>query len=167
MEFSPASAIPGEETTLKVKALPHSLCGVGAVDQSVHVKEPGKTLTADQVTGSTKFKQKLTLTTQRVIFVNVNKVKMLQPVFISIFNCGFKFQMFELLPVSKVSGFPSEVEDAQSCLNVRQKRYIGRRPPRDDVNDAYSVFEVNSILFFQLWVVYAWKSKLQLLMTCS
>lgn len=50
MEFSPTSAVPGEETTLKVKALPNSLCGVSAVDQSVLVKEPGKTLTPSQVT---------------------------------------------------------------------------------------------------------------------
>lgn len=55
MEFSPTSAVPGEETTLKVKALPDSLCGVTAIDQSVLVKEPGKTLTPNQVTASTKF----------------------------------------------------------------------------------------------------------------
>lgn len=58
VEFSPTSAVPGEETTLKVKALPDSLCGVSAIDQSVLVKEPGKTLTAEQVIGSTKFNQK-------------------------------------------------------------------------------------------------------------
>lgn len=50
VEFSPTSAVPGEETTLQVKALPDSLCGVSVIDQSVLVKEPGKTLTADQVT---------------------------------------------------------------------------------------------------------------------
>uniref|UniRef100_A0A8P4KS46 Alpha-2-macroglobulin-like n=1 Tax=Dicentrarchus labrax TaxID=13489 RepID=A0A8P4KS46_DICLA len=44
LEFSPSSAVPGEETTLQVTAQPDSLCGVSAVDQSVLIKEPGKTL---------------------------------------------------------------------------------------------------------------------------
>lgn len=57
MEFSPTSAVPGEEVTLKLKALPHSLCGLSAVDQSVLVKEPGETLTADMVNASTTFHQ--------------------------------------------------------------------------------------------------------------
>lgn len=58
MEFSPTSAVPGDDTTLKVKALPDSLCGVSAIDQSVLVKEPGNTLTPEQVTASNKFPQK-------------------------------------------------------------------------------------------------------------
>ncbi|KAK5869014.1 hypothetical protein PBY51_009978 [Eleginops maclovinus] len=49
LEFSPSSAVPGEQTTLQVKALPDSLCGVSAVDQSVLIKEPGKTLEADTI----------------------------------------------------------------------------------------------------------------------
>ncbi|XP_059187571.1 alpha-2-macroglobulin-like [Centropristis striata] len=49
LEFSPSSAVPGEETILQVTAQPHSLCGVSAVDQSVLIKEPGKTLTADKI----------------------------------------------------------------------------------------------------------------------
>ncbi|KAI9548107.1 hypothetical protein NQZ68_013127 [Dissostichus eleginoides] len=49
LEFSPSSAVPGEQTTLQVKALPDSLCGVSAVDQSVLIKEPGKTLEADKI----------------------------------------------------------------------------------------------------------------------
>ncbi|KAJ4935261.1 hypothetical protein JOQ06_016797 [Pogonophryne albipinna] len=49
LEFSPSSAVPGEQTTLQVKALPDSLCGVSAVDQSVLIKEPGKTLDADKI----------------------------------------------------------------------------------------------------------------------
>lgn len=49
VEFSSTSAVPGEETTLKVTALPDSLCGVSAIDQSVLIKEPGKTLTTDRV----------------------------------------------------------------------------------------------------------------------
>ena len=50
LEFSPSSAVPGEETNLQVTAQPDSLCGVSAVDQSVLIKEPGKTLQAEQVT---------------------------------------------------------------------------------------------------------------------
>ncbi|XP_071327813.1 alpha-2-macroglobulin-like [Trachinotus anak] len=49
LEFSPSSAVPGEETTMQVTAQPDSLCGVSAVDQSVLIKEPGKTLNADKI----------------------------------------------------------------------------------------------------------------------
>ncbi|KAG7235002.1 hypothetical protein INR49_003201, partial [Caranx melampygus] len=49
LEFSPSSAVPGEETTLQLTAQPNSLCGVSAVDQSVLIKEPGKTLTTEKV----------------------------------------------------------------------------------------------------------------------
>ncbi|XP_041795894.1 alpha-2-macroglobulin-like [Chelmon rostratus] len=51
LEFSSPSAVPGEEATLQVKAHPDSLCGVSAVDQSVLIKEPGKTLDADKIFG--------------------------------------------------------------------------------------------------------------------
>uniref|UniRef100_A0A671UZM6 Alpha-2-macroglobulin domain-containing protein n=1 Tax=Sparus aurata TaxID=8175 RepID=A0A671UZM6_SPAAU len=53
LEFSPSSAVPGEETTLQVTAQPDSLCGVSVVDQSVLIKEPGKTLDKDKVTSGT------------------------------------------------------------------------------------------------------------------
>ncbi|XP_053177290.1 alpha-2-macroglobulin-like isoform X3 [Scomber japonicus] len=49
VEFSPSSAVPGEETTLQLMAQPDSLCGVSGVDQSVLIKEPGKTLNVDQI----------------------------------------------------------------------------------------------------------------------
>ncbi|KAG7235149.1 hypothetical protein INR49_003135 [Caranx melampygus] len=49
LEFSPSSAVPGEETTLQLTAQPNSLCGVSAVDQSVLIKEPGKTLTTEKL----------------------------------------------------------------------------------------------------------------------
>uniref|UniRef100_A0A3Q1K3Z3 Alpha-2-macroglobulin-like n=1 Tax=Anabas testudineus TaxID=64144 RepID=A0A3Q1K3Z3_ANATE len=49
LEFSPSSAVPGEETTMQVTAEPDSLCGVSAVDQSVLIKEPGKGLNADKI----------------------------------------------------------------------------------------------------------------------
>uniref|UniRef100_A0A7N8XEA9 Alpha-2-macroglobulin-like n=1 Tax=Mastacembelus armatus TaxID=205130 RepID=A0A7N8XEA9_9TELE len=51
LEFSPSSAVPGEETTMQVTAEPDSLCGVSAVDQSVLIKEPGKSLDADKNIG--------------------------------------------------------------------------------------------------------------------
>ncbi|XP_034095863.1 alpha-2-macroglobulin-like [Gymnodraco acuticeps] len=49
LEFSPSLAVPGEQTILQVKALPDSLCGISAVDQSVLIKEPWKTLDADKI----------------------------------------------------------------------------------------------------------------------
>ncbi|XP_037336673.2 alpha-2-macroglobulin-like [Pungitius pungitius] len=49
LEFTPSSAVPGEETVLQVTAQPDSLCGVSAVDQSVLIKEPGKTLEAEKI----------------------------------------------------------------------------------------------------------------------
>lgn len=54
MEFSPSNAVPGEENTLHLSARPGSLCGLGAVDQSVGVMEPGKRLDADKVTRLTE-----------------------------------------------------------------------------------------------------------------
>lgn len=50
VHFVPPSAVPGDETNFQVTALPHSLCGVSAIDQSVLIKEPGKTLNAEKVT---------------------------------------------------------------------------------------------------------------------
>ncbi|KAM3616371.1 uncharacterized protein V6R79_016920 [Siganus canaliculatus] len=49
VEFSPTSAVPGEETVMQVMAQPDSLCGVSAVDQSVLIKEPGMTLDASKI----------------------------------------------------------------------------------------------------------------------
>ncbi|XP_032365426.1 murinoglobulin-1-like [Etheostoma spectabile] len=49
LEFSPSSAVPGEETIMQVTTQPESLCGVSAVDQSVLIKEPGKTLDANKI----------------------------------------------------------------------------------------------------------------------
>uniref|UniRef100_A0A8C5FV63 Alpha-2-macroglobulin-like n=1 Tax=Gadus morhua TaxID=8049 RepID=A0A8C5FV63_GADMO len=49
LEFSPSTAVPGEENRLQLRANPGSLCGITAVDQSVLIKEPGKKLTADKI----------------------------------------------------------------------------------------------------------------------
>ncbi|XP_071327810.1 alpha-2-macroglobulin-like isoform X1 [Trachinotus anak] len=95
LEFSPSSAVPGEETILKVAAQPDSLCGVSAVDQSVLIKEPGQTLTADKI--------------------------------------------FNLLPVSKASYIPHEVQDPTECMHVRPRRYVLPCPP--ETNDVYTVFQ--------------------------
>uniref|UniRef100_A0A6Q2WZP8 Alpha-2-macroglobulin bait region domain-containing protein n=1 Tax=Esox lucius TaxID=8010 RepID=A0A6Q2WZP8_ESOLU len=46
VEFSPSNAVPGEKNTLQLSALPGSLCGLSAVDKSVHIMEPGKRLDA-------------------------------------------------------------------------------------------------------------------------
>uniref|UniRef100_A0A4W5KC92 Alpha-2-macroglobulin-like n=1 Tax=Hucho hucho TaxID=62062 RepID=A0A4W5KC92_9TELE len=50
VEFSPSTAVPGEENTLHLSAQPGSLCGLSAVDQSVGIMEPGTRLDADKVT---------------------------------------------------------------------------------------------------------------------
>uniref|UniRef100_A0A3P9INP9 Alpha-2-macroglobulin-like n=1 Tax=Oryzias latipes TaxID=8090 RepID=A0A3P9INP9_ORYLA len=49
LEFSPSSAVPAEQTKLQLTAQPNSLCGLSAIDQSVLIKEPGKTLNADKI----------------------------------------------------------------------------------------------------------------------
>ncbi|PWA22089.1 hypothetical protein CCH79_00010255 [Gambusia affinis] len=49
VEFSPSPAVPGELTKLQLTSQPNSLCGVSAVDQSVLITEPGKTLTEDKI----------------------------------------------------------------------------------------------------------------------
>uniref|UniRef100_A0A096LVI2 Alpha-2-macroglobulin-like n=1 Tax=Poecilia formosa TaxID=48698 RepID=A0A096LVI2_POEFO len=49
VEFSPSPAVPGEETKLQLTAQPDSLCGVSAIDQSVLIKEPGKSLDEDRI----------------------------------------------------------------------------------------------------------------------
>uniref|UniRef100_A0A3B3CNC0 Alpha-2-macroglobulin bait region domain-containing protein n=1 Tax=Oryzias melastigma TaxID=30732 RepID=A0A3B3CNC0_ORYME len=49
VEFSPSSAVPGEEAEMQLSAHPNSLCGVSAIDQSVLIKEPEGTLDADKI----------------------------------------------------------------------------------------------------------------------
>ncbi|XP_029570814.1 alpha-2-macroglobulin isoform X2 [Salmo trutta] len=49
VEFSPSKAVPGEKNTLQLSAQPGSLCGLSAVDKSVHIMEPGKRLDADKI----------------------------------------------------------------------------------------------------------------------
>ncbi|XP_036453873.1 alpha-2-macroglobulin-like [Colossoma macropomum] len=49
LQFSPTEAVPGEENTLQLSALPGSLCGLSAVDQSVFIMEPGKRLSVSEV----------------------------------------------------------------------------------------------------------------------
>uniref|UniRef100_A0A6Q2XKM8 Alpha-2-macroglobulin-like 1 n=1 Tax=Esox lucius TaxID=8010 RepID=A0A6Q2XKM8_ESOLU len=39
VEFSPSNAVPGEKNTLQLTALPGSLCGLSAVDKSVHIMD--------------------------------------------------------------------------------------------------------------------------------
>ncbi|KAI7790049.1 alpha-2-macroglobulin-1 [Triplophysa rosa] len=49
VQFSPASAVPGEENTVQVSAQPGSLCALSAVDQSVLIMKPGKRLNTEKV----------------------------------------------------------------------------------------------------------------------
>ncbi|XP_038129371.1 alpha-2-macroglobulin-like [Cyprinodon tularosa] len=51
LELSPSPAVPGEEIKLQLMAQPDSLCGISAVDQSVLIKEPGKTLDKEKIFG--------------------------------------------------------------------------------------------------------------------
>uniref|UniRef100_A0A3B3TZJ1 Alpha-2-macroglobulin-like n=1 Tax=Poecilia latipinna TaxID=48699 RepID=A0A3B3TZJ1_9TELE len=51
LEFSPSPAIPAEEIKLQLTALPNSLCGISAIDQSVLIKETEHTLDADKNMG--------------------------------------------------------------------------------------------------------------------
>ncbi|XP_056140095.1 alpha-2-macroglobulin-like [Lampris incognitus] len=47
--FFQSLAVPGERSSMQVSALQGSLCGLSAVDQSVHIKAPGKKLDADKI----------------------------------------------------------------------------------------------------------------------
>ncbi|XP_053728850.1 alpha-2-macroglobulin-like [Synchiropus splendidus] len=49
LRFSMVSPLPGEQGSLQMKAQPHSLCGVSAVDQSVLIERPGETLDAEKI----------------------------------------------------------------------------------------------------------------------
>ncbi|XP_030601197.1 alpha-2-macroglobulin-like isoform X2 [Archocentrus centrarchus] len=51
LEFRSSSGVPGEKNNLQVTALPHSLCGVKAIDKSVLIKAPGTILDADKNAG--------------------------------------------------------------------------------------------------------------------
>ncbi|KAK2912863.1 alpha-2-macroglobulin-like [Channa argus] len=96
LEFSLSSAVPGEETTMQVRAPPDSLCGISAVDQSILIMEPGKSLDATK--------------------------------------------LFNLLPVTRVSYIPYEVQDSTECLNVRAKRSVVKYPGNNQ-QDVYTVFQ--------------------------
>ncbi|XP_032365424.1 pregnancy zone protein [Etheostoma spectabile] len=97
LEFSPSSAVPGEETIMQVTTQPESLCGVSAVDQSVLIKEPGKTLDANKI--------------------------------------------FQLLPVTKMSNIPNDIQDGEECFYVRPRRYVLPYPNGKMTADAYTVFQ--------------------------
>ncbi|XP_024298407.2 murinoglobulin-1 isoform X2 [Oncorhynchus tshawytscha] len=58
VEFSPSKAVPGEENTLQLSAQPGFLCGLSAVDKSVHIMEPGKRLDADKIFDSLPVKER-------------------------------------------------------------------------------------------------------------
>ncbi|TRY74304.1 hypothetical protein DNTS_002941, partial [Danionella cerebrum] len=49
MQFSPVQAVPSEGNVLTVNAQAGSLCGIGAVDQSVLIMEPGRRLNAEMI----------------------------------------------------------------------------------------------------------------------
>ncbi|XP_065137318.1 alpha-2-macroglobulin-like isoform X1 [Paramisgurnus dabryanus] len=49
LQFSPATAVPGEANTIQLSAQPGSLCALSAVDKSVFILESGKRLDADKI----------------------------------------------------------------------------------------------------------------------
>ncbi|RXN03910.1 alpha-2-macroglobulin-like isoform X2 [Labeo rohita] len=49
LQFSPTTAVPGEENILQISAQPGSLCSLSAVDQSILIMESQKRLNADKV----------------------------------------------------------------------------------------------------------------------
>ncbi len=49
LKFSSPTALPGEKTSLKLKASPGSLCSVRAIDQSVLLLRPEAEFNADSV----------------------------------------------------------------------------------------------------------------------
>uniref|UniRef100_A0A3B3YB40 Alpha-2-macroglobulin domain-containing protein n=1 Tax=Poecilia mexicana TaxID=48701 RepID=A0A3B3YB40_9TELE len=61
LEFSPSPAIPAEEIKLQLTALPNSLCGISAIDQSVLIKETEHTLDADKIFNLLPVKNVLTV----------------------------------------------------------------------------------------------------------
>jgi len=129
LEFSPSSAVPGEKAKMQLSAQPDSLCGVSAVDQSVLILEPGKTLDAEKVPA---------VSSGRIDFPSV--FRGLCPAVFAL-NALFAFQIFDLLPVRAVSNTPYQVEDPAECLRVRQKRYV-LPYPGEETNDAHKTFSV-------------------------
>ncbi|XP_076832105.1 alpha-2-macroglobulin-like [Brachyhypopomus gauderio] len=105
LQFSPSRAVPGEENSLQLSALPGSLCGLSAVDKSVFLMESGDRLNTDMI--------------------------------------------FNLLPVTSVSGYPYEVEDQMEC-NVR---------PRSDVKVDNMVGLMMANLISRLPVHHCWNDK--------
>ncbi|XP_065137323.1 alpha-2-macroglobulin-like isoform X3 [Paramisgurnus dabryanus] len=49
LQFSSATAVPGEANTIQLSAQPGSLCALSAVDKSVFILESGKRLDADKI----------------------------------------------------------------------------------------------------------------------
>ncbi|XP_051551566.1 alpha-2-macroglobulin-like protein 1 [Myxocyprinus asiaticus] len=49
VQFSPDKAVPGENNTIQLSAQPGSVCGLGSVDQSVLILEPGRRLNAEAI----------------------------------------------------------------------------------------------------------------------
>lgn len=145
VHFVPPSAVPGDTTNFQVTALPYSLCGVSAVDQSVLIKEPGKTLNAEKVTVF------LTTTRSGGMLDVEGSIPNAQPLLFSfeqLAKCTVErsyiyifFQIYDLLPVRKATFVPYEVQDPIECMEVRSKRSI--LPfPESGKNDAHTVFQV-------------------------
>uniref|UniRef100_A0A3Q3EWB0 Alpha-2-macroglobulin domain-containing protein n=1 Tax=Labrus bergylta TaxID=56723 RepID=A0A3Q3EWB0_9LABR len=129
LAFSPTSAIPGEGTTLQVSANPGSLCGVSAVDQSVLIDKPGKTLDAEKV-GS--WHQRKTATVD-ILWVNA------APFCTDITLCCLFIQKLGLKIVTNM------FTRMPSCLNFKETIY--------DENGAVQALSIRTF-FPETWI---WK----------
>uniref|UniRef100_A0AAX7U1A9 Alpha-2-macroglobulin n=1 Tax=Astatotilapia calliptera TaxID=8154 RepID=A0AAX7U1A9_ASTCA len=146
VHFVPPSAVPGDETNFQVTALPHSLCGVSAIDQSVLIKEPGKTLNAEKVTafltttrsggmldveGSIPNAQPLLFSFEQLARVRKNEAVIFMVVSISfsaffVDQCFWKgpYQVYKLdilerIPDAAASGAPALPPDISPIKTVR------------------------------------------------
>lgn len=142
LEFAPSSAVPGEETTMKITADSQALCGVSAIDQSVLIKEPGKTLDAEKVNARVNYKSiNLSIYALHLHQLKQRKRSCKNNKHLAAKNSElFFFQIFDLLPVRKVNYIPYETQDDYQCLHVRPRRYI--MPYPEDRDDPHTVFQV-------------------------
>uniref|UniRef100_A0AAX7U735 Alpha-2-macroglobulin domain-containing protein n=1 Tax=Astatotilapia calliptera TaxID=8154 RepID=A0AAX7U735_ASTCA len=119
VHFVPPSAVPGDETNFQVTALPHSLCGVSAIDQSVLIKEPGKTLNAEKVTAF------LTTTRSGGMLDVEGSIPNAQPLLFSFEQLArvrvyiYKLDILERIPDAAASGAPALPPDISPIKTVR------------------------------------------------
>uniref|UniRef100_A0A6Q2Y3X2 Alpha-2-macroglobulin bait region domain-containing protein n=1 Tax=Esox lucius TaxID=8010 RepID=A0A6Q2Y3X2_ESOLU len=117
--FSPSKAVPGEKNTLKVSALPGSLCGLSAVDQSVGIMEPGKRLDADKIFDLLPVKESMYIPSQMEdpqACLPVSQRRLL----VSSEEENDPYQVFQKLGLKLATNLDIRIP---SCLRYRGKEY--------------------------------------------